>query len=103
MPGLVHGFWSKNGNFVLFYFSPKLAKRKCFLTLQIENKLFLAYINIDSKKSKTLHFFKGVSVSVFAKKLETLSFFVFSTIGQKRLSSDLVDRKLAISYLKTSI
>ena len=27
----------------------------------------LAYINIDLKKSKTLHFFKGVSVSVFAK------------------------------------
>ena len=31
---------------------------------------------------------------VFAKKLETLSFFVFSTTGQKKLSSELVDRKL---------
>ena len=74
-----------------------------FSDLADRKQAILAYINIDSKKSKTLHFFKGVSVSVFAKKLETLSFFVFSTIGQKRLSSDLVDRKLAISYLKTSI
>ena len=35
---------------------------------------------------------------VFAKKLETLSFFFFSTIGQKKVSSDLVDRKLVILY-----
>ena len=74
-----------------------------FSDLVDRKQAILAYINIDLKKSKTLHFFKGVSVSVFAKKLGTLSFFVFSTIGQKRLSSDPVDRKLAILYLKTSI
>ena len=76
-----------------------------FSDLADRKQAILAHVNIHLKKSKTLHFFKGVSVSVFAKKMETLSFFVFSTTGQKRLSSDLVYRKLALAilYLKTSI
>ena len=40
---------------------------------------------------------------VFAKKLETLSFFFFSEIGWKKVSSDLVDRKLVILYYKNIV
>ena len=65
-----------------------------------ENRLaILHYKNIDLKKWKILHFFKGVSLwFFFAKTLETLPFFFFSTIGRKKVSSDLVDRKLVILY-----
>ena len=37
----------------------------------------LAYINIDLKKSKTLHFFKGVSVKECLLKIGNLVFFRF--------------------------
>ena len=40
---------------------------------------------------------------VFAKKLETSSFFFFSAIGWKKVSSDLVDRKLVILYYKNIV
>ena len=48
-----------------------------FSDLVHRKQAILAYINIDLKKSKTLHFFKGVSVSVFAKKIGNLVFFRF--------------------------
>ena len=40
---------------------------------------------------------------VFAKKLETSSFFFFSAIGWEKVSSDLVDRKLVILYYKNIV
>ena len=70
-------FLVKKGKFCPFVFFSKISQKKVFSDLLDRKLAILYYKNIDLKKSKTLHFFKGVSVSVFAKKIGNLVFFRF--------------------------
>ena len=66
----------------------------------VDKKLAIVdYKNVDLKKSKLFHFFKGVSPWFLVKFWKFCSFFFLKKtkkIGQKKLFCKLVDRKLPI-------
>ena len=67
----------------------------------LDRKLaILYYKNIDLKKSKVLHFFNVVSPWFLVKRWKFVVLSFFCKIGQKKVFSDLSDRKLAILYYK---
>ena len=90
---------AKNRNFFFLLFTEK-GRMTVFSDLLDRKLAILYYKNIDLKKSKVLHFFNVVSPWFLVKKWKFCPFVFFSKIGQKKVFSDLLDRKLAILYHK---
>ena len=88
-------FGQKQESLLLFSFSAKYSKTKCFVSLQIEIQPFKT-TKIWIQKSRKLLFFKTGKAMGFGQKLETLSFFIFQLNWPKQIAfCDLVDRNLA--------
>ena len=91
---------AKNWKFFLSSFYRKRPYDSVIHDLLDRKLAILYYKNIDLKKSKVLHFFNVVSPWFLVKKWKFCPFVFFSKIGQKKVFSDLLDRKLAILYYK---
>ena len=90
---------AKNRNFFFLLFTEK-GRMTVFSDLLDRKLAILYYKNIDLKNSKVLHFFSVVSPWFLVKKWKFCPIVFFSKIGQKKVFSDLLDRKLAILYYK---
>ena len=90
---------AKNRNFFFLLFTEK-GRMTVFSDLLDRKLAILYYKNIDLKKSKVLQFFNVVSPWFLVKKWKFCPFVFFSKIGQTKVFSDLLDRKLAILYHK---
>ena len=95
----VHALWPKIGNFFFLLFTEK-GRMTVFSDLLDRKLAILYYKNIDLKNSKVLHFFSVVSPWFLVKKWKFCPIVFFSKIGQKKVFSDPLDRKLAILYYK---
>ena len=68
-------FWSKNGHFSNFFFLGNLGQQNVFDDILEPKNVFLGYKNNKFKKSKNLHFFKGVNQWLRAKNGHFSNFF----------------------------
>ena len=82
--------------FFFFILFTKKGRMKVFSDLLDRKLAILYYKNIDLKKSKVSHFFKVVIPRFLVKKWKFCPFVFFSKTGQKKVFSDLVDRKQAM-------
>ena len=73
-------FWSKNGHFSNFFFLGNIAKENVFDDILEPKNAFLGYKNKKLKKSKNLHFTKGVNPWFWSKNGH---FSIFSFLGNK--------------------
>ena len=74
-------FGQKQESLLLFSFSAKYSKTKCFVSLQIEIQPFKT-TKIWIQKRKNFHFLKGVGLWVLMKNWRICPFLFFSKIGQ---------------------
>ena len=76
-------FWSKNGHFSHFFLSGNIGQENVFYDILERKKAFLGYKNKKFKKSKSWHFWKGVSPWFWSKNCHFSNFLFLGNIAQK--------------------
>ena len=70
-------FWSKNGHFFSFFFLPNIGQENVFYDILERKNPFLGYKKKKFKKTKNLHFSKGVNPWFWSKKRPLFQLFFF--------------------------
>ena len=78
------GYWSKIGNFLVFFCLSKIRQKKVFSGLVDKKLAIMDYKNVDLKKSKLFHFSKGVSPRFLVKFWKFCSFFFLKKPKKKK-------------------
>ena len=85
-------FWSENYHFSKFIFW-QYRPRKCLLRYSRRKNASLVYKNKQFKRSKNLHFSKGVNPCFWSKTGHFSNFFFLGNIGQENVSYDILEQK----------
>ena len=91
--GVIPWFWSKKGNFSVFFYLRQYSPGKCVLWYSRTKNVFLFYENKKFKKSKNWFAFKGVSPWFWSKKAHFSVFFIWDNIAQENVFYDILERK----------
>ena len=78
-------FWSKNGDFLNFFFLRNIGQRNVFYDILEWKNAFLGYKKKKLKKSKNWHFSKAVNSWFWSKNGHFFNFYFFNNIGQKNV------------------
>ena len=70
-------FWSKDGHLSNFFFLGNIGQENVFYDIIEQKNAFLGYKNKKFKKSKNLHFLKGVNSCFWSKHCNFSNFFFF--------------------------
>ena len=73
--GVNPSFWSKNGHFSNFFFLGSIGQDNVFYDIQEQKNAYLGYKNKKFKRSKNIHFFKGVNPWFWSKNGHFSNFF----------------------------
>ena len=87
-------FRSKNGQFQNFFLLGNTGQENVFYDILERIKAFVGYKNKKFKKSKNLHFSKGVNPQ-FWTKIAIFQLFYLGNISQKNVFYDILERKNA--------
>ena len=94
--GLTHGFGLKLAVFATFIFQAIQARKMSFYDILEHKNALLGHKNKKFKKSKNLHFFRGVNPQ-FWSKIGQFSKFFFQAIQAKKMSFyDILEQKNAL-------
>ena len=92
-------FWSKNGHFSTFFFLGNIGQENVFYDILERKNAFLSYKKKKFKKSKNLHFSKGINPWFWSKNGHFSNFFFLGNIGEKNVFYHILERKNAfLSY-----
>ena len=83
----------QKGHFSNVFFLGSLAQENVFYDILERKIAFLGYKNIEFKKSKSCHFFRGVNPWFWSKNGHFSIFFFVGNIGQENVCYDILDRK----------
>ena len=97
--GINRWFWSKNGNFFIFFFLGNIGQEDVFYDIVERKNPFLAYKNKKFKKSKNCHFSKGVNPWFLEKNGHFFNFFFLGNIDHKNVFYDILAHKKRLSRL----
>ena len=94
LKGVTHGFGPKMACFSTFFLGNIGQENGSYEILERKNA-FLGYKNKKFKKSKNLHFSKGVNPWFLSKNGKFSNFFFLGNIGQENVFHDILERKNA--------
>ena len=90
----------QNKDFSNFFFLGNIGKENVFYDILERKNVFLEYKNMNFKKSKNGHFFKGVNPSFWSKKGHFSKSFFLGNLGQENVFYDILERKNAFLVYK---
>ena len=96
--GLTHGFGPKMAIFPIFFFLGILGQENVFYDILGPKSTFLGYKNTKFKKSKNLHFSKGLN-DAFCPKISVFQTFFLRNIGLENVFYDILEPKKRLSSL----
>ena len=94
--GLTHGFGPKMAFFSSFCFLGNKGQENVFYDIVERKNAFLGNKNKNFIKSKNWHFSKGVNPCFWSENGHYSNFFFLGNIGQKNVTYDILERKLAL-------
>ena len=86
-------FCSKISHFSNFSFLGNIGEKNVFYDILERKNTFLGYKKMKSKKSKNLHFSKGVNPWFWSKNGHFSNFLFLGNIGQENVFYDILERK----------
>ena len=96
---LTHSFSPKMAIFATFFLS-NIGQENVFYHILERENAFLGYKKKKFKKSKNLHFSKGVNPWFLSKKSHFSNFFLLGNIRQENVFYDILERKNAFRGYK---
>ena len=85
--------WSKNGHCSNLFFLGNKGQENVFYDILERKNTFLGHKNMNSKKSKNWHFFKGVNPWFWCQNGHFANFFFLGNKGKKNVFYDILARK----------
>ena len=93
LKGVNPSFWSKNGHFFNFFFLGNIGQKNVFYDILEGKNASLGYEKSKFKKSKTLHFSKGVNPRFWSNNGHISNFIFIGNIGQENVFYDILEEK----------